>query len=42
VRRTLEGTSKNEEWSYPGGRRKAFLTDGRLARAEEAGKPLLP
>ena len=42
VLRTLEGTAKNEEWTYPGGRRKAFLTDGRLARAEEAGKPLLP
>ncbi|MFP2926408.1 hypothetical protein ACLESO_14550 [Pyxidicoccus sp. 3LG] len=42
IRRSLEGTAKNEEWTYPGGRRKAFLTDGRLARAEEAGKPLLP
>ncbi|MCY1023106.1 hypothetical protein [Pyxidicoccus sp. MSG2] len=42
VLRTLEGSSKNEEWTYPGGRRKAFLTDGRLARAEEAGKPLFP
>ncbi|WP_164020176.1 hypothetical protein [Pyxidicoccus trucidator] len=42
VRRTLEGTAKNEEWTYPAGRRKAFLTDGRLTRAEEAGKPLLP
>jgi hypothetical protein len=40
--RSLEGTAKNEEWTYPGGRRKAFLTDGRLARAEEGGKPLLP
>lgn len=42
VLRTLEGASKNEEWTYPGGRRKAFLTDGRLVRAEEAGKPLFP
>ncbi|MCP3142150.1 hypothetical protein [Pyxidicoccus xibeiensis] len=41
VRRSLEGTAKNEEWTYPGGRRKAFLSDGRLVRAEEAGKPLL-
>ncbi|MBZ4422834.1 hypothetical protein [Myxococcus sp. RHSTA-1-4] len=40
--RSLEGTSKNEEWSYPTGRRKVFLTDGRLVRAEEGGKPLLP
>ncbi|MCP3099403.1 hypothetical protein LZ198_11030 [Myxococcus sp. K15C18031901] len=42
VRRSLEGTAKNEEWTYPGGRRKAFLTDGRLARAEEAGASVLP
>ncbi|NTX13926.1 hypothetical protein HUA76_24265 [Myxococcus sp. CA056] len=42
VRRTLEGTAKNEEWTYPGGRRKAFITDGRLARAEEAGASVLP
>ncbi len=42
VRRTLEGTAKNEEWTYPTGRRKAFLTDGRLTRAEEAGKSVLP
>ncbi|QSQ15525.1 hypothetical protein [Myxococcus landrumensis] len=42
VRRSLEGTSKNEEWTYPGGRRKAFFTDGRLARAEEAGASILP
>jgi hypothetical protein len=40
--RSLEGTSKNEEWVYAGGRRKAFLSDGRLARAEEGGKPVLP
>jgi hypothetical protein len=40
--RSLDGTSKNEEWTYPTGRRKAFLTDGRLARAEEGGKPLPP
>lgn len=42
VRRSLEGSAKNEEWTYPGGRRKAFLTDGRLARAEEAGASVLP
>ncbi|NMO22873.1 hypothetical protein HPC49_52940 [Pyxidicoccus fallax] len=40
--RSLEGTAKNEEWVYPTGRRKAFLSDGRLVRAEEAGKPVLP
>ncbi|MBN8468295.1 hypothetical protein JYJ95_17390 [Corallococcus exiguus] len=42
VRRTLEGTAKNEEWRYTGERRKAFLTDGKLVRAEEAGKSVLP
>lgn len=42
VRRTLEGTAKNEEWRYAGERRKAFLTDGRLVRAEEAGAAVLP
>lgn len=42
VHRTLEGTAKNEEWRYTGERRKAFLTDGRLVRAEEAGRSALP
>ncbi|MBZ4374041.1 hypothetical protein [Corallococcus sp. AS-1-6] len=42
VRRTLEGTAKNEEWRYTGERRKAFLSDGRLVRAEEAGRSVLP
>ncbi len=34
VRRTLEGTSRHEEWVYPGGRRRAFLADGLLVRTE--------
>lgn len=38
IRRTLEGTVRNEEWIYPGGRRRAFLSDGRLVRVEE-GSP---
>ncbi|MCY1045021.1 hypothetical protein OV208_27150 [Corallococcus sp. bb12-1] len=42
VRRSMEGAARNEEWRYAGERRKAFLTDGRLVRAEEAGAPLLP
>ncbi|MFP2956604.1 hypothetical protein ACLEPN_01920 [Myxococcus sp. 1LA] len=42
VRRSLEGSSKHEEWTYPGGRRRAFLTDGRLARAEEGGAQVIP
>ncbi len=33
--RTLEGAVRNEEWIYPGGRRHAFLSDGRLVRVEE-------
>jgi hypothetical protein len=41
IRRTLEGTAHNEEWIYPGGRRHAFLTDGRLVRVEEAPAPAL-
>lgn len=39
IRRTLEGTSRNEEWIYPGGLRHAFLTDGRLVRVEEGPPP---
>ena len=35
IRRTLAGTTRNEEWIYPGGRRRAFLSDGRLVRVEE-------
>lgn len=42
VRRSLEGTAKNEEWTYPGGRRRVFFTDGRLARAEEGGNQVVP
>ncbi|MFL5343325.1 MAG: hypothetical protein ACJ8AT_00935 [Hyalangium sp.] len=39
IKRTLEGTAHNEEWIYPGGRRHAFLTEGRLVRVEEAAAP---
>ncbi|AKQ66327.1 hypothetical protein A176_003239 [Myxococcus hansupus] len=42
VRRSLEGATRQEEWIYPGGRRKVILADGRLARAEEAGAQILP
>ncbi|WP_426752133.1 hypothetical protein [Myxococcus sp. Y35] len=42
VRRSLEGTTRHEEWTYPGGRRRVFITDGRLARAEESGAQLVP
>ncbi len=35
VVRTLEGTVRNEEWIYPGGKRHAFVSDGRLVRVEE-------
>jgi hypothetical protein len=41
IQRTLEGTAHNEEWIYPSGRRRAFLTEGRLVRVEEAPAPPL-
>jgi hypothetical protein len=39
IRHTLQGTLRHEEWIYPGGRRHAFLTDGRLVRVEEGPAP---
>lgn len=39
LRRTLEGTKRNEEWIYPGGLRHAFLSDGRLVKVEEKPTP---
>lgn len=39
VRRTLEGSLRNEEWIYPGGLRHAFLSDGRLVKVEETPAP---
>jgi hypothetical protein len=42
IRRSLEGAAKNEEWRYTGERRKAFLSDGKLVRAEEAGTNVVP
>jgi hypothetical protein len=42
LRRTLEGTVRNEEWIYPGGKRRAFLSDGRLVRVEEGTAPAAP
>ncbi len=38
IRRTLEGQRVNQEWIYPGGKRRVFLTDGVVSRVEE-GKP---
>jgi hypothetical protein len=35
IKRTLEGTVRKEEWIYPRGRRRAFLSDGLLVRVEE-------
>jgi hypothetical protein len=37
IQRNLEGGVRNEEWIYPGGRRRAFLTDERLIRIVEDG-----
>ncbi|MDC0706878.1 hypothetical protein POL68_00165 [Stigmatella sp. ncwal1] len=39
ILRSLEGTSRLETWTYPGGRRRAYLTDGRLTRVEETPAP---
>lgn len=39
IKRTLEGTVRNEEWIYPRGRRRAFLSDGLLVRVEEGTPP---
>ncbi|WP_225409240.1 DUF2845 domain-containing protein [Stigmatella hybrida] len=36
ILRELQGTSRLETWTYPGGKRRAYVTDGRLTRVEEA------
>ncbi|XXF81336.1 hypothetical protein P2318_16715 [Myxococcaceae bacterium GXIMD 01537] len=35
ILRNVEGGGREEEWSYPGGRRRAFLTEGRVTRVEQ-------
>jgi hypothetical protein len=42
IKRTLEGSVRNEEWIYPRGRRRAFLSDGLLVRVEEGAPPATP
>ncbi len=42
VQRTMEGTVRNEEWIYPGGQRRAFLSDERLVRVEQGAAPAAP
>ncbi|MDY7231491.1 hypothetical protein [Hyalangium rubrum] len=42
IKRTLEGTTRNEEWIYPRGRRRAYLSDGVLVRVEEGAPPAAP
>jgi hypothetical protein len=43
IRRTLDGQKANQEWTYPGGKRRVFLTDGLVTRVDEgasaAAKP---
>jgi hypothetical protein len=39
IRRTLEGTLVHEEWVYPGGKRRVFITDGQVTRVEEGPSP---
>jgi hypothetical protein len=34
----MDGQRVNQEWIYPGGKRRVFLTDGVVSRVEE-GKP---
>lgn len=36
IRRTLDGQRVNQEWVYPGGMRRVFLTDGVVTRFEES------
>ncbi|WP_257449418.1 hypothetical protein [Archangium lipolyticum] len=38
IRRTLDGQQVKQEWSYPGGKRRVFITDGLVTRVEE-GSP---
>ncbi|MBM7116572.1 hypothetical protein [Archangium primigenium] len=35
IRRTLDGPRVNQEWVYPGGKRRVFLTDGVVTRIDE-------
>jgi hypothetical protein len=35
IRRTLDGQQVNQEWIYPGGKRRVFITDGLVTRVEE-------
>lgn len=35
IRRTLEGPRTHQEWIYPGGKRRVFLTDGGVTRIDE-------
>ncbi|MET0401077.1 MAG: hypothetical protein ABW123_01685 [Cystobacter sp.] len=35
IRRSLDGQRVNQEWIYPSGRRRVFLTDGVVTRIEE-------
>ena len=37
ITRTLDGQKVNQEWAYPGGKRRVFLTDGLVARVEDGG-----
>ena len=39
IRRTLDGTQTHQEWSWPGGRRRVFLTDGLVTRVEDGTTP---
>ncbi len=35
IRRTLDGQQVHQEWTYPGGKRRVFITDGLVTRVDE-------
>ncbi|WNG36881.1 hypothetical protein F0U60_26510 [Archangium minus] len=35
IRRTLDGQQVHQEWAYPGGKRRVFITDGLVTRVDE-------
>lgn len=35
IRRTLDGQQVHQEWTYPGGKRRVFITDGMVTRVDE-------
>jgi hypothetical protein len=42
ILRSVEGSTRHEEWVYPGGRRHVFIIDGRVDRVEEGPASTAP